>query len=88
MSRAAPVVVMWDVGGTLVDYALTATELLSRTHEAVYVGNDPENDIAPVRRIGMRAIHFDPRREHEGADAHDVPTLRRLVFQRLGIAPR
>lgn len=50
---------------------------------AVYVGNDPVADIAPARALGMRAIHFDPRRDHPAADARDAGELRRLLWRLL-----
>jgi FMN phosphatase YigB (HAD superfamily) len=52
--------------------------------QAIFIGNDPDLDIRPARTVGMRAIHFDPRRQHPGAEAHDVPTLRERLFSLLG----
>ncbi len=52
---------------------------------AVYIGNDPNLDILPARAAGLLAIHFDPRRQHAGADAHEVSTLRRLLLPLVGL---
>jgi putative hydrolase of the HAD superfamily len=52
--------------------------------QAIFIGNDPELDILPARAVGLRAVHFDPRRQHPDADAHDVPTLRERLFPLLG----
>jgi HAD superfamily hydrolase (TIGR01549 family) len=52
-------------------------------HEAVYIGNDPELDMAPARALGMRAVHFDPRREHPDAHAHTTEELRPILLQLL-----
>jgi len=51
--------------------------------QVIFIGNDPDLDIRPARAVGMRAIHFDPRRQHPGAEAHDVPTLRERQFSLL-----
>jgi putative hydrolase of the HAD superfamily len=53
---------------------------------AVFVGNDPDLDILPARAAGLTAVHFDPRRQHAGADAHDVPTLRQHLLPLIGLA--
>jgi putative hydrolase of the HAD superfamily len=53
--------------------------------DAVFIGNDPDLDILPARAAGLMAIHFDPRRQHAGADAHDVPTLRQHLLPLLGL---
>lgn len=47
--------------------------------DAVFIGDNPLLDIAPATALGMRAVHFDPRRRCETCDAHDVPSLRRLI---------
>lgn len=61
-----------------------ALERLNVTPEqAIFIGNDPDLDILPARAVGMRAIHFDPRRQHPGAEAHDVPALRERLFSLL-----
>lgn len=52
---------------------------------AVFIGNDPDLDILPARAAGLVAVHFDPRRQHTGADAHDVPTLRQHLFPLVGL---
>jgi FMN phosphatase YigB (HAD superfamily) len=52
--------------------------------QAIFIGNDPDLDITPTRALGLRTAHFDPRRQHPGADAHDVPTLRERLFAMLG----
>jgi HAD superfamily hydrolase (TIGR01509 family) len=51
--------------------------------DAIFIGNDPVADIAPAKRMGIAAIHFDPRREHPGADARDATVLRALIRLRL-----
>jgi HAD superfamily hydrolase (TIGR01549 family) len=48
---------------------------------AVFVGNDPDLDILPARAAGLKTVHFDPRRQHAGADAHDVTTLRQHLLR-------
>jgi FMN phosphatase YigB (HAD superfamily) len=48
--------------------------------QALFIGNDPDLDIRPARAAGLGTIHFDPRRQHPGADAHDVPTLRQRLL--------
>jgi FMN phosphatase YigB (HAD superfamily) len=52
---------------------------------AVFIGNDPDLDIRPARAVGLMTIHFDPRRQHSGADAHDVPTLRQHLLPLVGL---
>jgi HAD superfamily hydrolase (TIGR01509 family) len=52
---------------------------------AVFVGNDPELDILPACAAGLVVVHFDPRRQHAGADAHDVPILRRRLLPLVGL---
>src|SRR5262249_15017036 len=52
--------------------------------QAIFIGNDLDLDIRPARAVGLRAVHFDPRRQHLGADAHDVPTLRERMLPLLG----
>jgi putative hydrolase of the HAD superfamily len=52
---------------------------------AVFIGNDPDLDILPARSAGLVAVHFDPRRQHVGADAHDVPTLRQHLLPLVGL---
>lgn len=52
---------------------------------AVFIGNDPDLDILPARAAGLVAVHFDPRRQHAGADAHDVPTLRQHLLPLVGL---
>jgi HAD superfamily hydrolase (TIGR01549 family) len=52
---------------------------------AVFVGNDPVLDIVPARSAGFMTLHFDPRRQHAGADAHDVATLRKLLLPLVGL---
>lgn len=51
--------------------------------DAIFIGNDPVADIAPAKRMGITAIHFDPRRDHPGADARDATVLRALIRLRL-----
>jgi FMN phosphatase YigB (HAD superfamily) len=52
--------------------------------QAIFIGNDPVLDILPARGVGLRTVHFDPRRQHLGANAHDVPTLRQRLLPMLG----
>jgi putative hydrolase of the HAD superfamily len=47
--------------------------------ETIMIGDHPEWDIHPTRAMGMRAIHFDPRKNHEKREADDVPALRALL---------
>lgn len=57
--------------------ALTAAGL---TPESVlFIGDNPEWDVIPPRALGMRAIHFDPRRKHATCDAATVPELQALL---------
>jgi putative hydrolase of the HAD superfamily len=51
--------------------------------QAIFIGNDPDLDVLPARAVGLRAVHFDPRRQYPDADAHDVQTLRELLFAML-----
>jgi HAD superfamily hydrolase (TIGR01509 family) len=53
----------------------------ARPYEAILIGDDPYWDIEGAYRIGMRAIHFDPRRQHPTRHADDVATLRQLLFE-------
>jgi HAD superfamily hydrolase (TIGR01549 family) len=46
----------------------------------LFIGNDPDLDILPARAAGLATLHFDPRRQHANADAHDVPTLRQHLL--------
>jgi putative hydrolase of the HAD superfamily len=50
---------------------------------AIFVGDNPELDIAPARNMGMRTINFDPRRKCQSRDAEDANTLRKLLFAML-----
>jgi HAD superfamily hydrolase (TIGR01509 family) len=52
--------------------------------QAVFIGDNPESDIQPARAMGMRAIHFEPRRTCPSRDADDVRTLRGLLWGMLG----
>jgi FMN phosphatase YigB (HAD superfamily) len=52
---------------------------------AVFIGNDPELDIVPARAAGLATVHFDPRRQHASADAHDAPTLRQHLLPLVGL---
>jgi putative hydrolase of the HAD superfamily len=52
---------------------------------AVFIGNDPDLDIVPARAAGLVAVHFDPRRQHAGADAHDAPSLRAHLLPLVGL---
>jgi FMN phosphatase YigB (HAD superfamily) len=54
--------------------------------ECVYIGDNPDKDIAPARQIGMQAIHFDPRGHYPVADARDVDELRSRLRPLFGTA--
>ena len=54
----------------------------------MFIGNDPDLDILPARAAGLAAVHFDPRRQHAGADAHDVPALREHLLPLVGTSLR
>ena len=60
-------------------FHMALTALNARPEDAVFIGNDPLLDIAPAKALGMRAIHFDPRRQHATRDASDVEALRRVL---------
>ena len=47
-------------------------------HEAIFVGDSQEADVAGAAAVGMRSIHFDSRRR-------DVPALRRLILNSFGV---
>jgi FMN phosphatase YigB (HAD superfamily) len=66
-------------------YRRVLERLGSDEGEAVFIGNDPDLDILPARAAGLVALHFDPRRQHAGADAHDVATLRDRLFPLVGL---
>lgn len=51
--------------------------------ECVFVGDHLSLDIVPTRKLGMQAIHFDPRHKHPVADAFTVPELRTLLLAML-----
>lgn len=48
--------------------------------EIVFVGDNPDWDVAPPRQFGMAAIHFDPRKRCASCEASDVAVLRRLLM--------
>ena len=52
--------------------------------QTIMIGDNPQWDIVPARAMGMRAIHFDPRKMHETREADDVSTLRRMLDEMLG----
>lgn len=54
--------------------------------ECVYIGDNPDKDIAPARQIGMQTIHFDPRGHYPVADARDVDELRSRLRPLFGTA--
>ena len=43
--------------------------------EVIYIGDHPVKDIEPARKLGLRTIHFNPRRMYP-AEAHEVDELR------------
>jgi HAD superfamily hydrolase (TIGR01549 family) len=51
--------------------------------DAVMIGDNFELDIVPSRGMGMRAIHFDPRRKSDLREADDAAGLRRLLSAEL-----
>src|SRR5205823_4108397 len=53
-------------------------------HAAIFIGDNPEWDVGPPRRLGMRAIHFDPRRRHASCDADTTSKLRQRLPMMLG----
>jgi putative hydrolase of the HAD superfamily len=54
--------------------------------ECMFIGDNPDKDIAPARQLGMQTIHFDPQERHPVADARNVDELRRRLRAVLGIA--
>lgn len=54
--------------------------------DCVYIGDNPVNDIGPARKLGMGAIHFNPRGECAAADERTASGLRHKLFGMLGIA--
>jgi FMN phosphatase YigB (HAD superfamily) len=52
---------------------------------AIFIGDDFNLDILAARSVGMRAIHFDPRRRATSREADDVETFRPLLFAMLGV---
>jgi FMN phosphatase YigB (HAD superfamily) len=69
-------------------YQRVRERLGSEVDTAVFVGNDPDLDILPGRAAGLMTIHFDPRRQHAGAEAYDVPTLRQHLLALVGLPER
>ena len=53
---------------------------------AIFIGDDFNLDIIPARSMGMRAIHFEPRRRAASRDADDVQALRALLMPMLGFS--
>jgi HAD superfamily hydrolase (TIGR01509 family) len=52
-----------------------------RPYEAILIGDDPQCDIGGANAIGMRAIHFDPRRQYAQREADDTATLRQQILR-------
>ena len=50
---------------------------------AIFIGDDPELDIAPARDMGMQPINFDLRRKCRSRDAEDAHKLRQLLLAML-----
>ncbi len=50
---------------------------------AIFIGDNPELDIAPAREMGMQTINFDPRRKCQSRDAKDAHELRYLLLAML-----
>lgn len=44
--------------------------------KAIYIGNDPEQDIVPAQELGITTILFDPNKRYEISTIHDVKSLR------------
>lgn len=51
----------------------------------IFIGDNPEWDVTAPRTLGMRSIHFDPRRRHTASDAATVRELRELLRNLAGI---
>jgi FMN phosphatase YigB (HAD superfamily) len=66
-------------------YRRVIERLGSDAGAALFIGNDPALDILPARAAGLLTIHFDPRRQHADADAHDVATLRQCLLPLVGL---
>jgi HAD superfamily hydrolase (TIGR01509 family) len=49
--------------------------------ETIMIGDNIEWDIEPARRMGMAAIHFDPRKMRGQREADDVSMLRQMLFE-------
>ncbi len=49
---------------------------------AIFIGDNPELDIAPARKMGMRAINFDPSCKYQSRDADDAAVSKRQVVVR------
>jgi len=54
--------------------------------DCIYIGDNPINDVRPAWKLGMQAIHFNPRGNHMTADERTALGLRRRLFGMLGIA--
>jgi HAD superfamily hydrolase (TIGR01509 family) len=46
-------------------------------NQTIMIGDNPEWDVIPTRAMGMRAIHFDPRKQYAHREADDVAGLRK-----------
>jgi putative hydrolase of the HAD superfamily len=51
----------------------------ARPEESLFIGNDPVHDIAGAKDVGMRTIHFDPRKRCETCDADESAGLRQKL---------
>jgi HAD superfamily hydrolase (TIGR01549 family) len=51
----------------------------ARPNESIFIGNDLVQDIEGSTSVGLRAIHFDPRKSCHSCDADDVSALRRIL---------
>lgn len=49
-----------------------------RPENAIFIGDTVTADIVPTKAMGMRAIHFEPRKISDSRDADNVAGLRRL----------
>lgn len=82
------VVVSGELGVTKPNLAIfeqALTELGVMPDQCVYVGDNPGNDVLPAQRLGMKTIHFNPRRNHATADEREVVGLRSALFSMLAL---
>lgn len=82
LDRFDPVVISGEIGIAKPDLAIfdRALDLLGELPgpRTAYVGDDVQHDIAPARRLGMRAVLVDRRDRAPGYDGPRVGDLREL----------